>query len=429
MKTALRLLYFAALPATFTLAFCTPQSRNFATSSSGGTGGASSSSASVGGSGGATSSSTGTTTSTTSTTSGSTGGCDGGTGGSCACPAGQTMCTSGCSTLSTDTDCGACGHACGTGSTCSTGFCTPVMMCTGFGSTGSLALLGTNAYAAAGQSVLECNLAMTAGMATTFVKSSLLFVTYPTVATDSKNLYLVVRSNFTSPGALTLDQSNGMSSNITAVENYPSGWVTSYVTTLDDRQTSSVFAVLTTGVELLEISQATDAGVPSYTCVSAGSTAPISNAAVGGGKVFAASSSAGTVVGSTLTGTVCSTPENVATGLTMPGALVTDGTTVAFADAKGVYACNASLGCIPASAPAPLVAGQGTVSGIVMDTASPPNLYWIGSSGLVTCSSSPSVCNGTPTVLIPNATPTAALAVDATYVYYVQGNTLYRVAK
>ena len=426
MKTALRLLCFAALPATFTLAFCTPQSRSFeSSSSSSGTGGASSSSASVSGSGGATSSS-----STGTTTSSSGGGCDGGTGGSCGCPAGQTMCSSGCSTLSTDTDCGACGRACGAGSMCASGYCTPVIVCSGFYSNGSLALLGTYAFAASGQAIDDCDLTTTGGTASTYAKSALLFLSYSTVVSDTKYLYYVSHNSFSATNpSNTLFQSDGTPSNVVTIETYPSGWASSYVTTLDDRQTGNVFAVLTNSIELIEVSQVTDAGAPSYTCLSTSGMAPISHAVAGGGKIFAASSSAGTIVGSTLTGTVCSTAATLATGLMMPGALATDGTTVAFADAKGVYACNASLGCIPQMAPTPLVTGQGTVSGIVMDSASPPNLYWIGSSGLVTCSSSPSVCNGTPRVLIPNATPTAALAVDASYVYYVQGNTLDRVAK
>ena len=66
---------------------------------------------------------------------------------------------------------------------------------------------------------------------------------------------------------------------------------------------------------------------------------------------------------------------------------------------------------------------------VLIDQASPPNLYWIGSSGLATCSSSPSVCNGKPRVLIPNATQTPGMLVDAQYVYYSQGSVLNRVSK
>ena len=81
-----------------------------------------------------------------------------------------------------------------------------------------------------------------------------------------------------------------------------------------------------------------------------------------------------------------------------------------------------------------VVTGQGIVSHIAMDTASPPNLYW-GSpiSGIVPCSSSASQCNGKPTVLFPpnpalGATRGTVVAVDSTSVY-VEVGALVRIAK
>jgi len=420
MRVPLRLLYLAALPITFALAVCSPVTRTFVSTSSGDAGGFGPGGVGGFGLGGAGGFGPG--------GGAGTGGCD---GGSCVvCPAGETACTSGCSMLDTDTDCGACGHACGAGSTCSTGFCTPVTVCTGLGSSGALALFGGNAYTAAGQSVPMCSLATTGGTSVNLWHTGLLFVQATTVAADPKSLYFVTHSSF-SPSNPTdaLDQSDGMAGSFTDVDDYPAPWPSSYVTTLDDPSTGNVFAVLQTSVEQVLLSQATDAGVPAHTCLSVGTSAVITSASAGGGKLFVASSAAGTVVGATVTGTTCTTATTLASGLSMPGAVATDGTTVAFADASGVYACNAALGCVPEATPTPLVTGQGTVSGIVMDTAATPNLYWIGSSGLVTCSSEASQCKGKATVLVPNATPTSALAVDATYVYYVQGNVLSRVAR
>jgi hypothetical protein len=412
MNASLRLLYLAALPATFALAVCSPVSPRFvstSSTSSSGTGGAG-----VGGGAGG-------------FAPGGAGGAGGtsGTGGSC--PMGETLCGSTCTALTTDTDCGACGRTCGAGSMCSSGYCTPLTVCTNLGSNGSMTLFGGNAYSAAGQMVEMCPLGADGGASTDLWSTKALSVAVSTVLSDTQHVYFVTRDSLFQTPVYELYQSSGMAGNDTSVDyTYSSP----YVATLDDPQTGTVFAVEQNNVYVVEISEAGDAGVPSRTCLSTTvTTANITNATAGGGKLFVASTAANTIVGTTVTGTACSTVTTLASGLDGPGALATDGSTVAFADANGIYACNAGLGCIPEASPTPLVTGQGPVTGIVLDTATPPNLYWIGTSGLVTCSSDASQCKGKPTVLIPNATPTSALAVDATYVYYVQGNVLNCVAK
>jgi hypothetical protein len=156
----------------------------------------------------------------------------------------------------------------------------------------------------------------------------------------------------------------------------------------------------------------------------------VSNIAAGGGKLIVADSTTGTVIGSTVSvNDVCDTPATLVTGDTTVSALATDGTIFSFTDGTSVFACDTTLGCMPSASPTPLAKNQGMVFTIAIDTASPPTLYWVGSQGLVSCSSNAGTCNGAPTPLIPNATPTSGVALDATYVYYTQDTTLYRVAR
>ena len=329
-----------------------------------------------------------------------------------------------------DSNCGSCGHACGTGSTCSSGFCTPVLMCNAGSinpnNTAQIALLKGVAYIESLKQVLACNLGVTNANASTFFSTTLNGFAITSLTGDANHFYFANHNTLNNSNALT--SADGTQADTAFVMTYPSSWTSSYLRTDDDPSTGKLFASLTTEAELLELDQATDAGVPTQTCVSNIST--LVSAAAGGGRFVYADSFTKKIAAVTVTGDTCSSPATIAGGVTSPAAVAVAASTVAFADGNGnVYACDAALGCTPQVPPTPLVTGQNGVVAIALDSATPPNLYWIGSAGLAKCSSSATACNGKPTILVPNATPTVGLAVDATDVYYLQGGALNRVAK
>lgn len=351
------------------------------------------------------------------------------TSGVCNCPSGDSLCGTTCSDPTTDVaNCGYCGHACGAGSTCTSGYCIPQTVCTGAGNSGTMWALGTQALILDGKEIASCDLTATGGTATEVYGSLLNGFSMVTLSGDSKIAYFT--SHLVTNDSNGLYSTDGTNAGTTYVMPFPTAFDATYVTTTTDITTGSEFIGLQTTVNLVKLSEASDAGVPVLTCID--NLQSLKAIAAAGGRLFAADGTGNDIVVDTVTnGLSCSTSSTFASGLSSPSVVVTDGNIVAFADANGVYACNASLGCIPQASPAPLVAGQGasTIETIVIDQASPPNLYWIGSSGLVTCSSDASACNGKPHVLVPNAAPTYGMTVDATFVYYLQGSILYKVAK
>ena len=111
-------------------------------------------------------------------------------------------------------------------------------------------------------------------------------------------------------------------------------------------------------------------------------------------------------------------------------AVAPTGTVFAFENGTNIYLCPAT-GCTAAELSTPYASNVGTINrnGLVFDGSSPPNLYWVGTPGLSRC---PAVAAGgscTPTVLVPGLSATSGIALDSTYVYYLQGMVLYRVAK
>ncbi len=344
--------------------------------------------------------------------------------GVCTCAAQETLCGSTCTATAGDNaNCGFCGHACGAGSTCSTGFCTPVTECTG-ASDGPMWPLGTTAIMLSFNELLSCDLTMTGAAATSFYRDPLNGLSFTSLSGTSTIAYFTDHNvTFGSNGLLSTD---GTAANTLDVTSYPSSFASTLVTTTTDSITGNVFIALSDQVAL-EVNEG-DAGYSPITCMS--NIGNLTSIAAAGGKLFVGDGAQNDVFVATISNTSdCSARTVTAAGLASPTAVTTDGTTVAFADNVGIYACSASLGCIPQSPPTALVTGQGAITQIVLDKATPPNLYWIGAMGLATCSSSPSVCNNKPNILIPNASDATALIVDSTYVHYLEGEILYKVAK
>lgn len=349
--------------------------------------------------------------------------CGGSTPGSeaCSCPSSYTLCGGSCTATGSDANnCGTCGHACGTGSTCEVGYCTPQTVCSGFGTGSPMWAVGTTALLPGGGVVFTCNLSTTGGTPAEIFHST--GVSLFSVSGTATTAYLPGRL---SSGARSLYTSNGTA--VSLLTGLPSSLDTAYVTATTDSTTGAFFVAVASEVYIVEVSEV-DAGFPTQVCmVGLQNTTAI---AAAGGQLIAADGTSNEIIGNAVTNaqTCPGTNSIIAKGLSSPSVVATNGTVAAFADANGIYSCNTAIGCVP-STPSPLVTGQGTIAGIVLDQAAPPNLYWIGSAGLATCSSDPTVCKNQPHILAPNATSTPGLLVDSTYVYYTQGSILYKVAK
>jgi hypothetical protein len=78
-----------------------------------------------------------------------------------------------------------------------------------------------------------------------------------------------------------------------------------------------------------------------------------------------------------------------------------------------------------------LVAGQFLAASatLVFDASPAPSLYWVGTQGLSWCSAVAPGGSCTPSLLVAGVSQTNALAVDDTYVYYLEGMVLYRALK
>jgi hypothetical protein len=195
---------------------------------------------------------------------------------------------------------------------------------------------------------------------------------------------------------------------------------------------SGIFALVTPTMNIFSFATPIDGGVTATptTCINVSGT--LGDGAAGGGMAVAVDTAQGVIVGATAANGACGTQKELATGVTAESAVAVSqsGSLFAFSNGTGVYLCP-TTGCSAAELSTPLSSAQGTLArfGLVFDAQATPNLYWVGAAGLSRCASVAPGVPCTPTVLVPGVAPTSGIAVDATYVYYLEGMVLYRVAK
>jgi hypothetical protein len=304
--------------------------------------------------------------------------------------------------------------------------CTPVALCNfniGVDST-PLYILGGISYTGLGQKVYSCPISPPGGTTTPIFSTALLQLSATDLAAGSQTIWFATANTQFSPPSRGLSEYFPSTQSVVSAGSFTSA---NYVATAVDPSTGILFQAYTDSIyAVAAVAPEPDAGQHSQLCQYGLDN--VVEIAAGGGKLIVSDNQTGTITGSTVSANdVCDTAATLATGEPAVSALATNGTIFTFNDGTSVFACDATLGCLPSASPTPIAKSQGSVSAIAIDGASPPNLYWVGSQGLVSCSSSASACNDSPTTLIPNATPTAGIVVDDTYVYYTQNTTLYRV--
>ncbi|HEY1698043.1 MAG TPA: hypothetical protein VGG39_38045 [Polyangiaceae bacterium] len=352
------------------------------------------------------------------------------------CDATFTTCGSSCADLQTDaSNCGWCGHACGTGSTCSGGTCSPVTVCTQPGTGGNLNIAvqrpggsvlywdyfsGTSCLGTCTWDVLSCPTDQAGAT--------------PTVVTGggkhpSEGLWPNGKGSFDYElGTIPTEMGSG------GIFRYVSG-NTTLLTSIDNLTWTTDFSSghvfypdPATPAQLDEIvpEVLTDAGAAEErTCINSLNTLGDWDAAEG--VIFAVDSTSEQVFryADNLSSTFCTSKTQVASGVSNETVLVadSDGAHFYFADDNGVHACAAAgTGCQT------LATGQGAVTQLVYDAT---NVYWTGTTGLVECAKAG--CSSAPRVLannLPTADPIDVdVAAGGTRVYYVQGLSVYSLPK
>lgn len=354
------------------------------------------------------------------------------------CNTSYTQCgTSTCADLQTDSNnCGGCGHACGTGSTCSSGACTPITVCAeaaGSGSNTNMVMARPNGGTlywdlSAGDcigingctwSILSCPAGGTGATPATVTSGG----GYTAGGTWPNNVNTFDYELIPKPTALG---SGGLyrytSTSTTRLTSKTPSWVTDFTT-------GHVFYPDgTTATQLDEIlpEVPTDAGFPEERPCEATGVTTLADYAAGAGYVYVVDSSDNEVLRYTdtpATSGTCGSGTVVASGLSTESIIVADtnGTDFYFADANGIHVCaSAGTGCHT------IATGQGSVSQLTYDAT---NLYWIGSPGLMECAKAG--CNSAPLVLAPNLATADNMDVDPSgpNIYYLVGLTIYRLAK
>ncbi|MGH7294023.1 MAG: hypothetical protein ACRELB_03775, partial [Polyangiaceae bacterium] len=299
-------------------------------------------------------------------------------------------------------NCGVCGQTC-TGTTCSGGYCAVQAMCDGTGD-GSV-VNASNAtrlgfqmgltsglkqvlygYFGVEGSVYDCMLPVTAPSPIPAPGVELARVAgicssyYEDVASDKSVAYVFDALGGDCHGdALYLVQS---ATNV--------GGAT-YGTLIADTATAGgLYTLSTPTLELVTISTDPDSGTTSSAstaCVTVAGT--LGDGAAGGGHVVAVDTAGGVIRGATASGGSCTGAANLASGIASENAIAVSasGSTFAFENGANLYVCP-TTGCTASQLSTAYASGLGTIArnGLVFDSASPPNLYWIGSAGLERCS-------------------------------------------
>jgi hypothetical protein len=208
----------------------------------------------------------------------------------------------------------------------------------------------------------------------------------------------------------------------------------------------TLFSLSPTAMYLLALHrQGMGASSEDIFCITPPASGTLSAGAAFGGNAVAVDASSGVILGATVTAGACTTPAVLATNVTAVVAVAVGYSRIesaglfAFNSGQNLYVCK-TTGCAASYASAPLVVGQAPTpptpptpptasDGLVFDTSPAPNLYWVAPQGLSRCSAVTSGSTCTPQLLVPGVRPTTGLAVDGTYVYYLQGMQLYRVPK
>jgi hypothetical protein len=366
--------------------------------------------------------------------------------GECPLPSASDLCGSACVDLATDGyNCGMCGQTC-TGSTCSAGHCVVQPMCDGSsltqtnaGNVARLALaMGITTgfqkvlygYFQAGRSIFGCTLPAAAPapaplpIAELNYAGGVCMTSYTDPINDHSRAYTTSILGGDCHGTSLLFVPDG-----TPIASVAAAGATLVADVATD---GGIYALATPVMDIYAFGTAIDGGVTATASPCLTVSGSLDDGAAGGGMAVAVDGTQGVIVGAAVAGGACGPQKELASGVTAENAVAVapNGSLFAFVNGTSVYLCPTS-GCTAAELATPLSSGQSTIAqyGLVFDSQATPNLYWVGAAGLSRCSAVVTGAACTPTVLVPGAAPTSGIAVDATYVYYLEGMVLYRVPK
>jgi hypothetical protein len=306
---------------------------------------------------------------------------------------------------------------------------------------------GLSADFAAGGSVYRCSLPDTATTSPAPLTIELTGSTqscsgvpeqYVEVVSDPSQAYVLVTATSQPPPWCSI---YGFLDTVPASGESPYFLPASTTSLLSDPATSlTLFAFSPTVLSYLRLSRSgTGSSTGFVSCLSPASdtsTDALSDAAAFHGTVVAVDPQSGVILGATFANSACTTQQELATNVNDVHAVAVGYSSVqtsgmfAFENGSDLYLCS-SAGCGATDLSTPFASGGGTIApgGLVFDSSPAPNLYWVTEQGLFRCAGVAPGGTCTPTLLVPGLQPTSGLAVDDTYVYYLQGMVLYRLPK
>ena len=354
--------------------------------------------------------------------SGAVSSCSGATCSFTCTASGTVACGNACSNFQTDgLNCGSCGHNC-QGGGCTGGVCQAITVGTFTAAAqGGFAIDTTTAYAAIPGSssgvVEKCALAGCTGSGPGLVASSQPPTMYDIAATSGGVFWAAIDNSGAGYVSGCVPSTN---STVTSYGTWPSMQPTSVAAT-----STNVYWVLSSGIMACPVAGCPGGTAAGATVIESGGSPEFLT--LGTGFVYYTTGFKPTTLMKCALGGCGSSPTSLGTSS------ASDDWYYPSSDSTNVYLTGVLSGSMYACSQGGCAGGATTLgpAGGSYVASDSTNVYWLSSNALVKCAVGG--CGGSPTTVLPGRTPSNTsgpnVRVDGTFIYWLEGATLYKVAK